>query len=276
MTRPALPNLIVIGAMKCGTTSLNDYLALHPQIHMAAAKEINFFSGENAHQSLDWYMNQFDAAYPVRGEASQNYSKAHYPLYRGAPERMAELVPDAKLIYLVRDPIERHRSHMVENYVGETAASLVEIANSDHVFQVGRYAFQLRNFLKYFPIDQILVIDSDDLLLHRRATMNRIFVFLGLDPLSDPQVFDFMSNRNETNGIPARWQRSLPFRIVRKLAPFDLERLLLRPTISKRLFPGLEKPKLSSDDIARLQELYAAEVADLRAITGQSFSGWQV
>lgn len=276
MIQPALPNLVIIGAMKCGTTSLNDYLALHPQIQMAAAKEINWFCGENSHQSLDWYRAQFDASFAVRGEASQNYSKAHYPLYQGAPQRMAALIPDAKLIYLVRDPIERYRSHVVENYVGETSETLTEIEDMGHVFQVGRYAFQLRFFLDHFPIEQVLVVDSDDLQQQRFATMNRIFAFLGLDGLNDPAIFDFKVNTNASKGIPTRLQSSLAYRAARKLAPFDLDGLLSRPAISRHMFPGLEKPSMSREEIDQLCERYAADVADLRALTGLSFSGWQV
>ncbi len=117
-----LPNLLVVGAMKCGTSSLHNYLARHPDIFMSAEKELNFFTGSNSGQSLDWYKAQFPVDAPVRGESSQNYSKRHNPLFPGAAEAIKAVIPDTKLIYLVRDPIERYRSHKVENYHGETPA----------------------------------------------------------------------------------------------------------------------------------------------------------
>ena len=111
----ALPNLIVIGAQKCGTSGLHYYLGLHPEISISNPKELNFFIAErNWPRGLDWYRAQFDATAPVRVEASPNYTA--YPQHKGVPERMAEVVPDARLIYIVRDPIERIAAHWVHNY----------------------------------------------------------------------------------------------------------------------------------------------------------------
>jgi hypothetical protein len=276
MTEGALPNLFVIGAMKCGTTSLNDYLALHPQIHMAAVKEINWFSGEEAHQPVEWYRAQFDPAFPVRGEASQNYSKAHHPFYKGAPERMAALVPDAKLVYIVRDPIERYRSHFVENNLEEPGEDMAWNLANDHHFLTGRYAWQLRFFLEHYPIEQILVVDSDDLRRDRLATMNRIFDFLGLDRVDDPALFDFESNTIDSNMAPLHWRQSLAYRIAYKLAPFDFHRFMANALFRKYLYPGHKKPDLTPGEVAQLRERYASDVAELRALTGQAFAKWQV
>jgi len=100
-----LPNLLVIGAAKCGTTALHRYLGLHPDIFMSKSKELGFFcSSENWDERLRWYESQFGAA-RVRGESSPSYTNC--PRNKGVPERMASLVPDARLIYLVRDPVDR-------------------------------------------------------------------------------------------------------------------------------------------------------------------------
>ena len=100
-----LPNVLVVGAAKCGTTSLHEYLDRHPEIAMAREKELDFFvEQKNWSRGVDWYERQFAAA-PVRGESSPSYTA--YPRYRGVPERIRRIVPDAKLVYLVRDPVER-------------------------------------------------------------------------------------------------------------------------------------------------------------------------
>src|SRR4051812_3312851 len=105
-----LPNLIVIGAKKSGTTSLYVYLDAHPEISMTRDKELNFFVEErNWSRGLGWYGEQFDAGAPVRGEASPYYTAL--PHHRGVPERMASVIPDARLVYMVRDPIARLLSH---------------------------------------------------------------------------------------------------------------------------------------------------------------------
>src|SRR3712207_3189656 len=89
----ALPNLIVIGAMKCGTTSLHRYLDLHPEVAMSTAKELSFFSRPERYDGLgvDWYKGFFDPTAAIRGESSPEYS--HGPP-AGVPARIRTLVPD--------------------------------------------------------------------------------------------------------------------------------------------------------------------------------------
>ena len=107
-----LPNLIIIGAQKCGTTSLHYYLNLHPQILMSREKELNFFITErNWSKGVDWYRSQFVEKAEIYGESSPNYTD--YIRFGGVPERMYSVVPDARLIYILRDPIERIVSHYV-------------------------------------------------------------------------------------------------------------------------------------------------------------------
>ena len=271
-----LPNLLVIGSMKCGTSSLHDYIDRHPEAFMSKHKELDYFTGNNSKQSLDWYRSQFPVEATIRGESSQNYSKRHNPLFPGAAEAIKAVIPDVKLIYLVRDPIERYRSHKVENYAGETKAAQKWSAQSDNQVMTGMYHYQLESYLEHFPLEQILILDSDSLLNYRHDTMNVVFNFLGLEQLADPDAFSFKTNENSSNGIPMHWQASLPYRAARKLAPFDLDAFISRPGISRRLFYGLNKPDLSEEEIEQLRERYAPDVAKLRALTGKSFSTWQV
>src|SRR5207244_9201435 len=101
-----LPNLVSIGASRCGTTSLHRYLDLHPDIAMSKTKELNFFVEErNWQRGVAWYEREFSDSAPVRGEASPHYTA--FPRYRGVAGRMARVVPEARLVYLVRDPIDR-------------------------------------------------------------------------------------------------------------------------------------------------------------------------
>src|ERR1700694_4198191 len=89
-----LPNLIVIGGAKCGTSSLHYYLRLHPEIFMSRQKELNFFIEEmNWSEGLHWYEAQFQngAQYAIRGESSPQYTR--YPIFRGVPERMHQVIP---------------------------------------------------------------------------------------------------------------------------------------------------------------------------------------
>src|SRR4051812_36073420 len=112
-----LPTFLVIGAAKSGTTSLHSYLDLHPRVAMSEPKEPSFFNREDWEIRRDWYESLFDPAAEVRGESSTAYTR--YPIVRGAPERIRALVPDAKLVYVVRDPIDRLVAHWVQSYATE-------------------------------------------------------------------------------------------------------------------------------------------------------------
>ena len=155
--RGALPNLVVIGAQKCGTSGLHYQLGLHPEIWMSRPKELNFFIEErNWSRGEDWYRAYFDARARVRGESSPNYTA--YPQHLGVPERMHSVIPDAKLIYVVRDPLERIAAHWVHNYAkrrekGDLRATLTH-ANTSYVVR-SQYHMQLQQFLAHYPLEQI-------------------------------------------------------------------------------------------------------------------------
>ncbi|WP_077146170.1 sulfotransferase domain-containing protein [Sphingopyxis sp. KK2] len=271
-----LPNLLVIGAMKCGTSSLHDYLSLHPDIFMSEEKELNWFAGSNYGKSVEWYMRNFPVNSPIRGESSQNYSKRHAPRFIGAPGRIWSLIPDVKIIYLVRDPIDRLLSHEVENYHGELPAGKEQAERIENHVLTGLYFYQLELYLEYFSQEQILVVDSYDLLNRRYETMGEIHRFLGLAPLEDMGAYDFVTNDNASNGVPVRWQASLPYRVARRVLPFDLNAALSNRSISRRLFPRLTKRTLSPAEVERYKERFSPDVERLRALTGKAFASWQV
>jgi len=179
-----LPNLVVIGAQKCGTSSLHSYLDLHPEISMSRRKEINFFIKErNWERGIDWYRQHFDPEAPVSGESSPNYSA--FPHFDGVPERMASLIPDARLVFLVRDPLDRIASHWLHNYAqrrerGDLQTTLLD--PDDSYITRSCYDLQIQQFLRYFHASQILVLDSDDLRHRRLYALRRVFEFAGVDP----------------------------------------------------------------------------------------------
>jgi hypothetical protein len=187
----ALPNLIVIGGLKCGTTSLHHYLNLHPQVAMSRPKELNFFVEElNWPLGGDWYTGHFSAETPVRGETSPHYTNR--PRFEGVAERMRSLLgDDARLVYMVRHPIDRALSHYLHNVGGGYEQRPLEEALGDErsaYVQRSRYLFQLEPYLAEFGADRILVISREELGRDRGATTRRAFEFAGVDPeFSSPE-----------------------------------------------------------------------------------------
>ena len=272
-----LPNLIVIGGMKCGTSSLHAYLRRHPQIYMSAEKELDFFIEDRQwRRGRDWYASQFRDA-PIRGEASPNYTaRARFP---GVPERMHALIPEARLVYLVRDPVERVISHWIHNtsHEGESRPIDAAIRGSSYV-ERSQYWRQLEAYLRFYPADRILVVDSDDLRYRRSETMRRVFLFLGVDPGFASPLFRVERHRSSL----LRKKTRLGERLAARGLETGLDRLP-QPwrwgTKRLALFPfsrPIPRPRLGNDAREWLLDRIRGDVAQLRAFTGLPLSRWPV
>jgi hypothetical protein len=177
-----LPTFVVIGAMKTGTSSLASYLREHPEVFMTTPKEPGFFS-MRWDKGLSWYEALFDPAgeLPARGEASTNYTKA--PSLPHVPERMASIIPEVKLVYVVRNPVNRIRSHYIHNcaHKGERRPIGVAVRDNPDYLDFSRYAYQLELFLEHYPRESVLVIASERLHRQREASLKDVFQFIGVD-----------------------------------------------------------------------------------------------
>jgi hypothetical protein len=246
-----LPNLIVIGAQKCGTSGLHSYLGLHPQISMSRPKELDFFLEErNWSRGTEWYSGHFDPSAGVRGESSPNYTA--YPHHVGVAERMAATVPDAKLIFMVRDPIDRIAAHWVHNYAkrrekGNLRETLMD-PSATYIAR-SRYHMQLERFLAHYPLDRVLVLEQEDLRDRRARTIRDVFEFVGVDPEFTHRRFG--AERHQTS-------------LKTRESWFGLRR---RP---------IERPDVRAaldDDV--IQEL-RDDAVRLRELTGREFASWSI
>jgi len=190
-----LPNLIVVGAQKCGTTSLHYYLGLHPEIFMAKEKELNYFVEEfNWGKGIDRYRSHFRESARILGESSPAYT--NFPVYQGVPERMHATIPEAKLIYILRDPIERILSHYMHSWASGTenrplTEALEDVESSPYVSR-SMYYRQLEQYLPYFPDSRILIIAAEALLHGDRGkTLEKVYSFLNLDSSFQSRKFAF-------------------------------------------------------------------------------------
>ena len=277
----ALPNLIVIGAAKTGTTSLHHYLHLHPDIFMAKEKELHFFSSERVWQrGAGWYAAQFDGNVAVRGESSVTYTA--YPFRSGVVERMFGVIPEARLIYLVRDPIER----LVSAWVHRTSkrrehrplAEVIEELEGNDLVERSRYYYQLEQYLAYYPSQSILVLCAEELRTKRRETMAEVYRFLGVDPTFDSHRLDEIrheSHMKRRQGRFAAWLGRMaetpPARILSPRTRRRIGYLVYRP-----LSRPLERPVLDARDRERLAAYFASDVARLREHTGRPFDAWSL
>jgi hypothetical protein len=232
----ALPTMIGIGAMKCGTTALHRYLDAHPQIGMARAKEVNFFIGRTDapngdagtwwrsgqwHRGVVWYAGLFDPALAVRGETSPGYTS---PASTEVAERMAAVVPEAKLVYLVRDPVERAVSQYRHHHRDGTETRPLDEALLDAQSQYvdrSRYEERLRPFLHRFPPEHVLVVVQERLRTDRVRELARIYGHVGADPTWRGQV---LSREFHVGDNPLPVPRRLRTAFLERVAD-DLDRL---------------------------------------------------
>ena len=283
-SRGALPNLVVIGGLKCGTTSLHHYLNLHPQVEMSRPKELNYFIEElNWDLGPDWYASHFRAAAPVRGETSPHYTSR--PRFEGVAARMRELLgPEARLVYVVRDPIDRLLSHYVHNLgAGYEERSLVEALDDEHSAYVerGRYFFQLEPYIESFGRERVEIVAHEDLRAEREATMRRVFAFLGVDESFRSKQFGREWETGSARGGSRRF-RALD-RAVRlpglRAVDRNFDRLpeRLRWIVERTVHdPGsgaAPKPELPGELHARLIGLFREDVGRLEDLAGRRF-GW--
>jgi hypothetical protein len=263
-----LPDFVVIGAMKCGTSSLHEQLALRSGVHMSTPKEPNFFSDDdNYARGIEHYLACFEGFRPgqIVGESSTHYTKL--PTWPHSVERMAAVLPDARFVYVMRDPIERILSQYVHEWTQREVALPLERAVLEHERYVAysQYARQLAPFVQRFGRERILLVGFERMLARPDAELERICAFLG-DPSPEPPRWQEIPARNvsaERLRRSALRERLLALRPVRALAdrlPAGLREALKRPWRLR------ERPQLSE---AIRAQLVAQIDPDLAALSSQ-------
>jgi hypothetical protein len=275
-----LPNLVIIGAAKCGTTSLHYYLSLHPEVFMSKVKEPRFFVDAPEpfgrwNRGIEWYRSLFASDARVRGEASPAYTS--WPTRDGVVERMYGLIPEAKLLYLVREPMEKLRSAYLMAFrravTTESFQDFLESNVGERAMDGVRYGTQFRQYLQRFQREQMAVIESASLLENRSNTLQKIFRFLGVDPDFVSPLFRHRRHigwhEPYLTPLGHRMLSSYPLQTMKRILPrnvFDLFRnIALRPFST--LPPATE---LSADFERSLRQNLAQEMDLLRNLSGQS------
>jgi hypothetical protein len=279
-----LPNFLVIGAMKAGTTSLYHYLRGHPHVFMPPVKELDYFAREpRSSHGIEWYRRQFAPA-PAEaiaiGEASTLYTK--HPRFPGVPERIAAQIPHARLIYLVRDPIERIRSHYQHQVaLGAERAPLEDAIFRDPIYlDTSRYAMQIDRYLEVFASDQLLVLTSERLRGDREAAVREIYTFLGVDSNHLPVSIDreFYRSADRTTHSPFAWRvrRTLKHRFpILKRAKELVDAPLLRRRGNART--STSDAFIVTDEVRdRISRMLEEDVRRLRGYLGPAFDGWGI
>lgn len=261
-----LPNFIIIGAMKSGTSTLHSNLQLHPEIGMSKLKEPHYFD-KFFDKPLSYYSDQFPQEKRLNGESTPAYTWNH--IFPEVPKRIFNTVPNVKLVYLLRDPIDRIISHLHHDlYRGRVKYKDVDkvvLENSNYV-QISSYYTQLGHYLEYFDLEKIYILETYSLQKDTNRTLNEICQFLGAEE------FDF------TDLIKARNQSSRKYLIryydtVHKYLPRHMSRLyhLMFYVVNEKI----ARPILKKETLRELKWRLYPDIKKLKKISGKGFTDWK-
>lgn len=237
MTGPfrGLPSLLIIGAQRSGTTSLFNYLVQHPRVLPPYGKEIHYFDHYYA-RGVRWYRGRFPYSQRLRNALTLDASP-YYLAHPHAPQRAAQLLPEVKLVALLRNPVDRALSHYQhEVRGGRESLSFAEAIDREaerlegeeerlrsdpgyysynhHRYSYtrrGLYVEQLRQWMQHFPRTQLLVLQSEWLYRDPAAASAAVYAFLGLDPHRLDHYRPFLQGT---------YEREMPGELRSRLAAF--------------------------------------------------------
>ena len=284
------PNLFIVGAAKCATTSVYKYLKDHPEIYMSAVKEPKFFSlpyrpvpgtgpgdervEEYAIKDMDAYMSLFQeaSAYPVRGEASVDYL-----YYHQTAEDIYSFNPRAKILICLRDPIERAYSGYTDHRRSRETltfhkALAAEESRTSYEFiwqykKLGLYYESVKRFLDVFGPDQVRIVFFEDIRERLDDTIGGICRFLGVDDAYRIQAVRRFNPSGTPNAFMTRMGRLLPWvkNAMKKIMPKRYARFRSKT---------LTKEPMAEEDREYLREYYREDIANLSGLLGKDLSHW--
>lgn len=296
-----MPNFIILGAAKSGTTALYHYLKQHPQIYLSPIKETEFFAFEGEElnfqgpkdlprlsiTTLEDYQAQFK---DVGDETAIGEASPVYLYSSKAPERIHNYLPDAKLIVILRDPIERAYSQFLmfirdgreplQNFMQAVDEEDTRIAQNWawgwHYLQLGLYHQQLKRYFERYPQEQIKIYLYEELKSNSAGVLKDIFDYLEVDDTFIPNT----SVKHNISGIPQNkliqswlYEKNIIKKIVK---PFLPEKLRKDIFIKLKKKQTLRKPELSSEVRQPLLPFFQEDILRLQELIGKDLSGWLV
>ncbi|MCP3958749.1 MAG: sulfotransferase domain-containing protein [bacterium] len=282
-----LPDFLIGGAQKSGTTALHRLLDQHRRIFFPPRpQELDFFDAEESHgRGLAWYRRHFAGAGSDHGAVGQ--TSTQYLYASGAAERIARDLPEAKLIFILRDPVERawaHYWHCVKYGVETESFADARRLEAERIARGGRelrffsyldrglYARQLERFLERFERARILVLLTEELGGRPGTLVDRCCAFLGVEPISAEIGPEMLARRWNAARLPRlprlqRWTARFRFDSA---AGRGLARMVDRVNLARRPYP-----EMAAGERADLRDHFADENRRLAEMLDLDLSAWQ-
>jgi|GEM_PF-356776 len=271
-----LVNFMIVGAQKCGTTTLTEMLRGHPSLVCCDVKEPMFFcSSKNWQDEISDYHSLYKwKEGALHFEASTSYTFFPYQENKNVWKILHAYNPNLKIIYIVRNPIDRIISGYMHAYEQGYIDDEIEKAVVENPFflNLSQYATQIKPFLDLFGDDQVLILFFEDLIKDPTIIINQISSFLNIPSNEFGDIKNFHSNKS-VGGFKIHHQFSNPglfLRIVRRLLPSLWDYLTDN---SARAFT--EKPKLTRQYQEIILHFLRHEIVELEEMTGRDLSSWR-
>ena len=283
-------DFFIVGAPKAGTTSLYHYLNEHPQVEMSSQKEPDYFSDKAIHQQGMYYgknrvdtLDKYESLFVQKESVVYGEGSVSYLFYDNVAEDIKKYNSNAKIIIMLRNPIERAFSHYLMDYrLGLISDSFENILakkskhKNAHLFyqqyiEVSKYAKQIQRYLDFFEKENILFIDHEDFKKNVSRTVDKVYDFLNIsvefaaDINTKYNTFTLPKNK----GI--RFIYSFVF--LRKILTF-LFPIYLVKNIRVLLFKADKKPELLKETRSQLRIIFNDDIKKLEEVLGKDYSKW--
>ena len=263
-----------MGAMKSGTTSLFEYLGTHPEfVPPSNRKEPHYFCIDSIYANgTNWYSGLFEGTGSIGFEASVNYTRRHE--YPHTAKRIHALLPDVRLVYLVREPIERAISHYRHKQGSrkllETRPFSVAIREDDDYVNTSRYAWQLDPYIERFGREQICVVTTERLKTEPSSVLAEIARFVGVDDAFDRNALNARHHKTDNRGRVTRAEKWLFENVPTYYGKAAVAKVM------EPLRPSVPYPEVSESDRAFLADHLRADIKRFRTQIGLPLDEWSV
>ncbi len=267
-------DFIILGAMKCGTSSLATILSLHPDISFSKPKEPHFFSRTNNwKQNLNEYHSYFPKKGIIYGEGSTSYTK--YPSGNlNIWDDIFEYNHDMKFLYVIRNPIARTISHYAHIYqLGQINISLEDaVLKNPDLINFSRYYTQIIPYIRRFGRENVLILSFEEFIKNQERIVSDVVSFLGIDNNMPDNIEPVHTNKTYAGRIErpqSKYKGKLFPKLVKKISP-AMWRKMYVPT--RRHFS--EKPVLSEKLQRVIVNMLELEILEMQNLTGMDLSAW--
>ena len=283
-------DFFIVGAPKAGTTSLYHYLNEHPQVVMSSQKEPDYFSDNAIHEQGMYYgknrvntLDKYESLFAQKESVVYGEGSVSYLFYDNVAEDIKKYNPNAKIIIMLRNPIERAFSHYLMDYrLGLVSDSFENIITKKskhknaHLFyqqyiEVSKYATQIQRYLDFFEKDSILFIDYDDFKKNVSETVDLTYNFLNISAEFSADINTKYNTFTMPKNKVIRFIYSFVF--LRKILTFLFPIYFVR-NIRGFLFKVDEKPELLKETRSLLRKIFNDDIRKMEEVLGNDYSKW--